>query len=472
MHIEAESQEIWPPEMQMEILREEYNSKQMEWQTTLDTAHWKYMKLRDTYYELLLKSEELTTQVKESEEKIAYFEEKSIVDENDICILKEQIELKDRELENSVGIARDEVVVNEEEIVADEEEVEAIVDETTKEEKEITDEESMKVEINVEELEETIAALETENENAKKYMQDMRERADEKRKAIQKIVEEEREKKQTIKAKLESSQAQMSKLEQELVTSKKEIEGLKKSIAKNVEEAAIRQKEEEERAKMFSKESLDIATAAVRQAEERENKLKQQLQRTNKKMKKFKVENVELHEKVDELEASIEKDMEIYNENMELLRLENDWKLEINELDSQLQQVRENRDVLFEEGLRLREALNEKTKRYLLRMESSQAKWDDLLLNQKNEHETVVSDLNSEIAMLQKTIEGKDAVIQNLSKNNQTSELGCNAEQTTTKSAVEVVKNVPETTKPKRFRTIRRQFAKVKQWVGRKLRRN
>jgi chromosome segregation ATPase len=436
MHIGTQSEALWPPEMEMEVLREEFNSKEMEWQNTLETALWKYTKLRNDYLDVNMKLQQLMQEVADTEEKVLYYEERAKVDDNEINELRKDVEEKEKLL-------------------------------VSMKERGLQKEGRLHIESKIKGLEDKIVELESQNEKGKMFVQDLRNRSKKKRENIEIIVSQQQEKNGKIMIEMEHLQEDNGKLRKELHKVKKEMKAVKKDQIMESNEAAMRLKGEEERVRLLNKESLDIATAALKQAESRELDLKSQLGKSNQQLEKTMEENTMLNSKVEELQSSIEKEIEKYNNSMELLAAENDWKAQVNSLVTQLEEARGCRDVLCQQELKLRQAFDENTVRHQSQLETNRIKWEEQLMAQKTEYKSLVKELKTEISSLNGAINKQVVKISELNQE-------CD---TLKRNAVSPPKDVPKTpvspitvkhemnSTPTRMQRIRKRVRKLKAWL-------
>ena len=538
MHISTESisstssssstqeEQVWPPEMEIQILRQQYNTQEETWKNAIETAHMKYIKLRDDHYDVHMRLREVMEQLQESEDKIIYLEEKSKIDEIEIEGLRDEIEEKmsiiteedtssGEVLENKVKELQTQVdtleqqnentekdleetkringnlksqVLDLEGMVAKLEEQNASVKEVVEKEKK-NDNEEMKSKVL--ELEAMIVKLEEQNDSAKRYIQEITDSSRKKREEIQHVVMIEKRKNDNVAKELKSTQAHNVELKEELDKVIKELESVHMEINLKSEQSE-RQKDEEYRAKQFSKESLDIATAAVRQAEVREIELKKKLSKANKKLDDMKEENISLMEQVANLKASIENAMEQHDENLKLLAVESDWKLQVDDLKKQLEQTRSSRDELNRQDMGLRRAFIDSEERHKVQLESIRTEWEDKFETQKMECSSLAHQLKTEIMTLNNNIIAQERKIKTLVEERDSLKLVVEGSHTVENSNsadneviqsndheintsaghvdtdlvptnnTEEIKTTSTDDKPRRFRRIRNQLGKMK----------
>lgn len=428
MHISTDSDELWPPEMEMEVLREEFNSKEMEWENALETAHWKYTRLRDEYLDVQMKLQELMQEISDAEEKATYYEERAAIDDNEINGLRAQIEEKEELIENLKS-------------------------------RDLNDDITKKVmESKLEELEGKVADLEAQNESAKVFIQDLRETSKQKRESIEQIIMNEREKNRKAMNNLKSTQAANIELEAELKKTTDDLLNFR-TQAKNVaEQSKMRKEEEEERVKMLTKESLDFAASTVKQVESRERKLKKILKKIENTLDRKKQQNLVLGTKIEELESAIEEALKRNDQNMDLKAPKNDWTNKISELEVELSKAQDSRNVLCRRELRLRQALEEGRQHYLSQIATNQENWEKKMLAQKMEFDLIVDELKTEVISLNDTIRQQEVKIDELSSSPQ--EIASDVTDISSEGSPE-----NENNSPKRFQRIRKRVRKLKEWL-------
>lgn len=418
MHISTESQEIWPPELQISILREEFQTKEQEMQNTIQNAHWKYTKLRDNHYELHLKLQDLEQQLQESNDQIMYLEEKSNIDEMEINGLRDEVEEKIMMIED---LKVDGWLVGGRDV---DDNVNIDVDDSNNNDR---DGNELKLQNKVAELEAVITELEEQNAKAKEYIKDLTQMSRKKREQIQFVVMQEKVKNERIEENLKFHQNENVELLKQWDKAKEELKLAQEAIETQKEEA-LQQKEEEERAKLFSKESLEIATNAVRQAEVREGELKKQLKKANTKIEDEKEKNKALLEEIEELKSStqqlkdsieelkdsIEEEMDQYDDDMKLLALENDWKFQVNDLSTKLQAAQDSRQVQVRQELRMRQVFDETVQHYKVQLETVRSNWEEKFEKQKMECSSLAHQLKTEIMTLNNSLMSQTAQIKAL----------------------------------------------------------
>ena len=476
MHISTQSEEIWPPEMEIEILREEYKGKEMEWQTTIDTAHWKLMKLRDEYYETMLQLQEMTNTLQEMEEKVVFLEEKGKLDEKEIDELRDSIDKNELLLLEYQTEKENKEEEEKEKSLSSSNKSDGGFggavggwlpsfndknDELLKQQQEQITEMNAKVD----ELERYIQELETQNTDAKEYIQDIVEKTKQKREEIQNIVLKEKEKNKEIVVQLEASKSANSELTTELDRVNNELLVSQQEIRQKNEEA-LHQRQEQERAAILAQESLDSTAATLKQTESRELKLKDKLKKITRKLGKTKKENAKSNKQIEELKTSlIEKEMEQYDKSMELMVLEKDWKVQVDNLTDKIQGTQDSRDYLSRQILRLRQALNEKDERHKVQLKVQEGKWEEKFQTQKMECSSLAHELKTEIMRLNNNIINQEKVIKEMEIEieNGRNSLEANAVVPTNEAEEQVGSDGDNT--PKRFSRIRKKVNKLKKWL-------
>lgn len=84
IHLQPQSDEIWPPEMGVNVIKEEFRSKEIEWENTLNMAQVKYQKLRAKYLSLVKDAQDRDADIQ-------FYQERAEVDESEMVLLRNDI---------------------------------------------------------------------------------------------------------------------------------------------------------------------------------------------------------------------------------------------------------------------------------------------------------------------------------------------------------------------------------------------
>ena len=76
--------EIWPPDMQAQLNKDEYEMKEKQWKKAFRMAQLKYAALKE-------ESREWEKEVHEREADVLFYKDRALVDESEILLLREQI---------------------------------------------------------------------------------------------------------------------------------------------------------------------------------------------------------------------------------------------------------------------------------------------------------------------------------------------------------------------------------------------
>lgn len=262
----------------VESSSEEMSKTKKDYEKALRIAHSKMLQSKQ-------ENDILISDIAKLEEKVKDYEEKSTANANDIASLKKEMESKEslilelnekiKELEHAL----DEQVQNMSDTLAKQDAADLDQNLSLKE---------------LETLSEQVESLTAQNVQLKNQLEDLGDKW--------KIHREQLESEICKMADLDNNlQTKVEKLEQEKSSVEKQLENTSSELKslQSTSEAEIMEKEE--LAKQLSKESLEIATAAVRQAEEREMKLKKKLKRSQKTVDDISIENEELKESIEKL---------------------------------------------------------------------------------------------------------------------------------------------------------------------------
>ena len=88
IHVKNSDVEIWPPDMQIQLIKEDFEAKEAQWKNALRIGHTKYVKTKQ-------ENKNLTKIIEEKERDLTFYAERSKVDESEINLLKKQMEEKD-----------------------------------------------------------------------------------------------------------------------------------------------------------------------------------------------------------------------------------------------------------------------------------------------------------------------------------------------------------------------------------------
>ena len=305
IHIKDDS-EIRPPDMQAQLIKEEFHSKESEWEKALSMAQVKYTKVKE-------QCSALADKVEEREIDIRFYKERAQVDESEMIVLREEISNKDK-LIDELGVEVNELKAKLEETSILRENEDSIAN----------NEYGEKLSL----LEVQIETLEKQNSLAKQQMQDMGTKWKQRREELQQVIEEKTSRVQALEDDL--SKMQTAKVEIE-VEWNKTLHGLEQ-LQNSTESASV---EKEELAQQLSKESLEIATAAVRQAEEREKEIQIASDESLRQLDDSRAENVALKKTI----TGLEEDMRRVKESkaIELERKEQEMEKQIKTLKIDLQ---------------------------------------------------------------------------------------------------------------------------------------
>ena len=305
IHIKDDS-EIWPPDMQAQLVKEEFHSKESEWEKALGMAQVKYTKVKE-------QCSALAEEVEDRESDIRFYKERAQVDESEMIVLREEISNKDK-LFDELGEEVNELKAKLEETGILRENEDLITNNEDGEDLSL--------------LESQIETLEKQNLLAKHQMQDLGTKWKERREELQQVIQEKTARVQALEDDLLKIQTKKVEIEVEWNKTLHDLEHLQNST----ESASV---EKEELAQQLSKESLEIATAAVRQAEEREKEIQKESDESLKQLEDSKAENVALKKAITGLEEDVRRVKE--SKAIELERKEQEMKKQIETLKIDLQ---------------------------------------------------------------------------------------------------------------------------------------
>mmetsp|Transcript_29376 Transcript_29376/g.44830 ORF Transcript_29376/g.44830 Transcript_29376/m.44830 type:complete len:601 (+) Transcript_29376:100-1902(+) len=372
---EAKEKELWPPEMEVKLMKEEFNSKEIEYENALTVAQSKYSDVKERCNDLL-------ADIEERDADIRFYQERSMVDESEMNYLREEIEKFQAEINEAATAKASEM--------ADQIEKDGDNGKMTAEE-----------DWQLKELKALIVALEEQNKIARDQFKELNEQWKGRREEMQEIIASTQNKVLSLETDLEQSQLERSQvqtmLEQtqlELEESRDIIQTLKKDAVSPPTATGLDKltAEEQAKAKQFSKESLEIATASVRQAEERALELKKKYNKLEKNYEDSIFQNDMLVEKVLELELQLDQ-YEKAGANEDVLKREQELLKRIDGLEKELEVAQ----ARFEQVPAGEDITDDKESGAVV-----DAMWKEKISVQKKEYEELIQDLKDEVGRLVK----------------------------------------------------------------------
>ncbi len=349
-------QELWPPEMDVKLMKEEFKTKELEWENSLNVAQKKYSDLKDRVNRLMF-------DVEERDADIRFYQERSEVDESEIKYLQGLVTKFQGRLEDVTK------------------------GDTSSSDKSVEDGQ-------LEEMRRLIADLEEQNVIARDQFQELNAQWKTRREEMQRIISTTQNKVLSLETDLEQTKLEKDQIQIVLDQTKLELEESKAVIESMREgDSSPPTDEDQERVRQFGKESLDIATAAVRQAEAREMELKKKVARIEKKMEDTKGENDLLVQKVLDLELQLDT-YEKASAAEDVLEREEELLKRIDSLEQEL----ENAMASFEAMASGKGVSSESLKIN----EENNAEWEAKIAAQKQEYEELIEELKAEIDRLVK----------------------------------------------------------------------
>ena len=280
----------------VESSSEEMSKTKKDYEKALRIAHSKMLQSKQ-------ENDILTSETTTLEEKLKDYEEKSIANENDIASLKKVMESKE-----SLILELNEKIKELEQAL--DEQVQNMSDTLAKQDAADLDQNLSLKEL--ETLSEQVESLTAQNVQLKNQLKDLGDKWKSRRVQLESEISK--------MANLDNSlQTKVEKLEQEKTSVEKQLENTSSELKSLQSTSEAENMEKEELAKQLSKESLEIATAAVRQAEEREIKLKKKLKRSQKTVDDISIENEELKESIEKLTEDLRAAKEASYEQAEVM---------------------------------------------------------------------------------------------------------------------------------------------------------
>mmetsp|Transcript_10 Transcript_10/g.26 ORF Transcript_10/g.26 Transcript_10/m.26 type:complete len:400 (-) Transcript_10:2726-3925(-) len=242
--------------MQIKLIRDDFDAKEAQWKKALRIGHTKYLKAKED-------NKRLTTIIEDRDKDIKFYAERAKVDESTTNLLQEQISVKDdliKDLEKEISELKDKIEISE-----------ANIKESDKR-REILE---SKVSDHIEQLSSAQDKVKQQEEQlslAKLQLTKLGNRWKTRREEMQGIIENKSQEIISLREQYEIMKAEKISLEDSLRSAREEIDLLRRTNITN--ETIAEESQAEEKSWI---ESVEIASAAVKQAEEREKKLKQEL---------------------------------------------------------------------------------------------------------------------------------------------------------------------------------------------------
>ena len=342
IHYQPQSDEIWPPEMEVEVIKKEFQSKEAEWENALNMAQVKYQKLRK-------RCQELAEEVSLKDADIAFYQERAEVDESEMVLLRKEVGERE-EYVTSLEEERDEL----QKMLQEKDDMNTTEVSKTQNESN-TDDTQEAVDGKLTQLQNQIDVLTEQNIKAKEQLLELGAKWKNRREEMEMLIMKEQDKIIALQEKLFIAESEIHLQQEKNEQLSKEFDALQNSTS-------LVSIEKEILAKQMSKESLEIATAAVRQAEEREKELKKKLKRSQTQLEKARDESDCFEDKISKLEA------------------------QINEIQKTAEKLEKTEELV--EKLETQIEVVENTERL---------KWEKRLSDQENEYERRVQELESQI---------------------------------------------------------------------------
>ena len=391
IHLQPESNEIWPPEMEVTLIKEEFQSKEREWENALNMAQVKYQKMKDQFRDLLQDLEDKDSDIK-------FYQERSKVDDSEINMLREQIETLTKSFDEERELLKEKQ--NNDDIIEMKSDETQEEQKTTNEEDESDNDSESEKDAQLIQLQTEVEALKKENMMAKEQLEDLSEQWKCRREALQDLIAK--------------GQKDMEALREELVTAKSEYEEKCKTMKLEFEQnyTQFTSMEKEKLAKELSKESVEIATASVRQAEEREKDLLSKLDLSEKQLHSSTEENADLKDKLSLFKTKIENIDRLQQKDAESVAEVEKLKQEVEAAKGDLNTAKKRfESVLAKEKKHLEEEISNLQKQHVDAIDTQRLQWEKKISGQQKEHEERLKELQCKIEKMNHTERTLDAVV-------------------------------------------------------------
>lgn len=395
-------QNIWPADMEVDMIRNEYAAKEAEWERTLQLAQKKFKKMKDNAVSAV-------TKVQELQDEIDFFQERAQIDEAEMVkmrkTLKERNEiLNDAQIEiNDLQTALEEMQNVNSSLEETNKKLNGVIISMQKKESEAI-RLSKKGPSNVSEGNENDEALKWKEQSvrARKKLEELGNKWKERREDMEIIIVEQRATIRELEAALGKSENDKMDLEKSLQSANEELRSLK-GMVQNLQNENAEEKIKVEVEKK-TKESIEIAQAAIRQAEEREQDAKRILSEKEETYNAAKDENKALQLENEQLKIRLDTELLKMKERLEAEQdfhtKEETLKQDMKELQDDLLYYKTQNHSLVSAIETLENDIATMNKVHREALVSQEADFDIKLLQEKKQYNELIQEFKVEIENL------------------------------------------------------------------------
>lgn len=397
-----DKQNIWPADMEVDMIRNEYATKEAEWERTLQLAQKKFKKMKDN-------AVAAATKVQELQDEIDFFQERAQIDEAEMVkmrkTLKERNEiLNDAQIEiNDLQAALEDMQNVNVSLEGTNKRLNGIIVSMQKRESEVS-RSSKNSSSNEPEENENEEALKWKEQSirARKKLEDLGKKWKERREDMEIIIVDQRATIRELEGALGNIKNEKIDMEKTLQVVNDEVRSLKDTVQNlQSDDVEVKMKKEiEEKAK----ESIEIAQAAVRQAQEREQEAKRLLSEKEDMYIAAKNENKALELENERTKKRLETELLKLEERLEMEQdfrsKEETLKLKVKELQDNLTYYKTQNQSLIAVKEALESDIATMNKNHRQAFLSQQADFDIKLLKEKKEYNELIQEFKVEIENL------------------------------------------------------------------------
>ena len=399
---ENDKEMIWPADMEVDMIRNEYAAKEAEWERALQLAQKKFKKMKDNAVSAV-------TKVQELQDEIDFFQERAQVDEAEMVKMRKT--LKERnEILNDAQVEINDLQATLEEM----QKVNLSLEETNKklngiiasmQEKEVNDiRSSNKGRSNVSESDENVEAMKWKEQSirARKKLEELGNKWKERREDMEMIIVEQRSTIRELETVLGKTENEKTDLEKTLLILNDEVRSLQETVENSKQEGIDEKMKKDLEEK--SKESIEIAQAAVRQAQEREQETKRILSVKEEMYNIAKAKNEALLLENDQMKKTLDAELLKMKER---LQFENDFRDKEASLNNKLKELEngltyyktQNQSLICLKD-KLENDISTMNKVHKKALLSQQADFEVKLLKEKKEYNELIQEFKVEMENL------------------------------------------------------------------------
>lgn len=370
---------IWPVDMQIDMIRNEYASKEAEWENTLKMAQIKYKKMKDQAQSAFLKMQEL-------QEEVDFFQERSQIDEAEM--VKMRMTLKERnEMLKDAQDEMNELQISVEKMQNENSSLETMNRKLT----------TMISKFDERNYEDTSRSNHTSEDEALKW----KEQSIRTRKKMEELGIMWKQRREEMEALIAERDTNVLGLEKELDKLKVENIALQGSLQDSNEKYSDIEAQLQE----LKKKEKDIADAALKQAKKKEFILRETLAEVEAQLNTVKIEKESIMRDKFQIESQLEAELsKIAKERKSHLEKsqmqETIWKNQLDALSDKINSYTLQNQSLFDTKVALQDEIVSLKKEHKAAIASQKSDFDAKMLKEKIEFNKLIQNFKTELEML------------------------------------------------------------------------